>query len=566
MEAFPASRSPKWVCTFKATWLCVVLCVLLPASLVDSDPSNAPTPAPTYTSNAIVSTLQVTNSPSNSYTYSDIALWKEGGSEDTLFVTSPDAHAVFKISASTGEAVVLAGGPAVNVSRDGLHTVGVFSNNTANGTGFSSISGISVNRATQVSDLKLFVSDGGRIRILAPYSAHHGAAEQNCTNQTNQSNCTNQTNQSSQPNQTNKSNQSDCTNQTNPPNCTNQANCTNQTNQTNTTNCTNQTNQNTQSNHQVIVSTLAGSDELGFVDGNSTTARFNGTSGIATDAAGNVVFVVDTKNNAVRQVVVATGEVSTVAGGTLGSADGIGTNASFNSPIDVAIDQFAGNHSNNTVLYVTDAGNHRIRKIDVRTKAVSTLAGNATGYADGVGRNASFGSLFGISYAESESSLFVTDSSFHSVRRVAVSDGTVVTSAGTPQISGIVDGTGNAAQFGTLFGISAISSKLFALDQSGWSQLGLYNSSCGTGNASLSFNATSLENCQALCLANTTCSAVGFKDVSPFECHFFAASGESFSNHSTSYFSCYEYKKQHRIRTITPVSYTHLTLPTKRIV
>jgi streptogramin lyase len=84
--------------------------------------------------------------------------------------------------------------------------------------------------------------------------------------------------------------------------------------------------------------------------------------------------------------------VSTIAGfaGSSGSVDGTGSNARFNGPHGVTVDN-AGN------LYVTDSGNHTIRKITAEG-VVTTFAGLAgnIGSANGQGSNARFAAPSGI--------------------------------------------------------------------------------------------------------------------------------------------------------------------------
>jgi sugar lactone lactonase YvrE len=117
-----------------------------------------------------------------------------------------------------------------------------------------------------------------------------------------------------------------------------------------------------------VVSTLAGTGTAGYTNGTGTLAQFNEPWGIATDSAGNV-YVTDAGNNAIRKIDTS-GMVSTFAGsatGLSGSADGTGISASFNFPVYLAIDS-AGN------VYVTDNGNNTIRKI-TPAGVVTTLAG-----------------------------------------------------------------------------------------------------------------------------------------------------------------------------------------------
>ena len=94
---------------------------------------------------------------------------------------------------------------------------------------------------------------------------------------------------------------------------------------------------------------------MGFADGAGAVARFNNPRG-AVIIGGNL-YVADMNNNVVRQVVLATGVVSTIAGAPLqrGSSDGTGAAARFNRPTSVATD--------GTDLYVTDMRNDTIRKV-----------------------------------------------------------------------------------------------------------------------------------------------------------------------------------------------------------
>jgi hypothetical protein len=119
-----------------------------------------------------------------------------------------------------------------------------------------------------------------------------------------------------------------------------------------------------------VVTTLAGSGSSGYTNGTGTAAQFKFPSGIGVDPSGNV-FLADTDNQVIRKITPA-GVVTTVAGThVLGSADGVGTAASFYNPKDVAFDA-SGN------MYVTDRGNHTIRKGTLATTTTSTTTTTVT--------------------------------------------------------------------------------------------------------------------------------------------------------------------------------------------
>ncbi|HEX4850970.1 MAG TPA: NHL repeat-containing protein [Puia sp.] len=130
------------------------------------------------------------------------------------------------------------------------------------------------------------------------------------------------------------------------------------------------------------VSTYAGIDEEGFKDGSINIAQFAEEKRVVSDAAGNL-FIADAENNRIRKVSI-TGTVSTLAGSNdAGFRDGNGADAQFNFPDGIALDQ-QGN------LYVSDAANYRIRKITPDGQ-VSTVAGsNNFGFTDGDVRAATF--------------------------------------------------------------------------------------------------------------------------------------------------------------------------------
>jgi len=114
-----------------------------------------------------------------------------------------------------------------------------------------------------------------------------------------------------------------------------------------------------------VVTTLAGSGTMGYANGNGSAAMFHFPSGLTVDSAGNV-YVADTDNQVIRKIS-PTGDVTTVAGGSIGSADGVGTAASFYNLKDVAVDA-SGN------IYVADKSNYTIRKGSLASSSSNTSA------------------------------------------------------------------------------------------------------------------------------------------------------------------------------------------------
>jgi len=177
----------------------------------------------------------------------------------------------------------------------------------------------------------------------------------------------------------------------------------------------------------------------GSDDGTGTDASFYVPSGITTD--GIDLFLCDNWNHNVRKIDGATGEVTTLAGlaGYAGSDDGIGSAARFFFPSDITWD---GTH-----LYVVENVNHTIRKIDPSTKQVTTLAGSAGsfGSSDGIGSAARFNYPSGIT--TDGTYLYVTDGGNHTIRKIVIATAEVSTLAGSAGNAGSMDGTGSAARF-----------------------------------------------------------------------------------------------------------------------
>ena len=189
-----------------------------------------------------------------------------------------------------------------------------------------------------------------------------------------------------------------------------------------------------------VVSTFAGGAGVtGSTDASGAAARFSSPRGIAVRSSSGEVFVADTGNHTIRRISGA-GAVTTLAGtaGSSGVADGTGPVARFSNPEALAL----GGGSN---LFVADTGNHTIRQLVTTTGVVTTLAGSAgaSGYLNATGTSARFSAPAGIA-ADGLNNVYVADTQNHVLRKVT-SAGVTTTIVGVPNNLGGDDGVANSA-------------------------------------------------------------------------------------------------------------------------
>ncbi|MGH7272731.1 MAG: hypothetical protein ACREJ3_20065, partial [Polyangiaceae bacterium] len=178
----------------------------------------------------------------------------------------------------------------------------------------------------------------------------------------------------------------------------------------------------------------------GWVDGTLVAAHFQEPWEIAGDGA-HTLYVAD--SNIIRAIDQTTGTVSTLAGsyGHPGSSDGVGTAATLSLPSGLAYAK--------GVLYLSDTENGTIRQIDVASGAVTTIAGQVgrRGDTDGPAAQALFGEPEGIALDPS-GKLYISDTDNNLIRVLDLSTAMVSTLAGSgPSVSALTDGVGTAAAF-----------------------------------------------------------------------------------------------------------------------
>ena len=205
-----------------------------------------------------------------------------------------------------------------------------------------------------------------------------------------------------------------------------------------------------------VVTTLAGNSQ-GSADGTGTNASFNYPSGVAVIPSTNIIVVADQGSHRIRLVTYPGGVVTTLAGSSGGSADGTGAGASFNGTQGVAILP-DGN------LVVSDFNNHRIRLVTYPGGVVTTLAGSSGGFADGTGAGASFTNPVGVAILP-DGNIVVADFGNNRIRRVTYPGGVVTTIAGSSP--GLVNGTGTSANFGDPIRVAVTSTGVIVVSDRG---------------------------------------------------------------------------------------------------
>ncbi|OQB15162.1 MAG: Serine/threonine-protein kinase PknD [Firmicutes bacterium ADurb.Bin193] len=186
--------------------------------------------------------------------------------------------------------------------------------------------------------------------------------------------------------------------------------------------------------------TVAGVLEIGSAGGYSDgggvalNAKFNTPQGIAVDSFGNI-YVADTNNHIIRKIT-KNGEIINIAGqpgvGAFSGDGGKATDARLNRPMGLATDS-EGN------LYIADTHNHRIRKINLSTGIITTVAGSDrlptnSATADGIGDygTATSAALFFPHdvAVDAAGNIYIADSQNHRIRKVIKSSGKIVSIAG----------------------------------------------------------------------------------------------------------------------------------------
>lgn len=176
---------------------------------------------------------------------------------------------------------------------------------------------------------------------------------------------------------------------------------------------------------------LVGAAEKGRFKGDggpAAAATLNFPSAVAVDSQGTL-YIADTFNHRIRIVEAATGLIRTLAGTGAARFSGDGwppDKYALNEPVALALDEARGR------LYIADLANYRVRMIELKTGVLSTCAGSGVQDYDGDGQPAKQAGLTGPSglALDADGNLYIADTFCGRVRRVDLATGVIGTVAG----------------------------------------------------------------------------------------------------------------------------------------
>jgi cytochrome c peroxidase len=191
------------------------------------------------------------------------------------------------------------------------------------------------------------------------------------------------------------------------------------------------------------IETIAGVGTVGYTGdgGPAVAASIDVPLDIAADSRGNV-YLSDWHHHVVRRIDARSGRIETIAGvgARTYNGEGVAVESALAVPLGLSFDR-------DDNLYIADYGNNRVRKIDAVTGVISTVAGSGQLGFSGDGEQAIFARLnrpYNV-YADDDGGLFISDAGNHRIRHVDLASGVITTVAGDGRF-GYSAGNGLATQ------------------------------------------------------------------------------------------------------------------------
>ena len=187
------------------------------------------------------------------------------------------------------------------------------------------------------------------------------------------------------------------------------------------------------------VYTLAGNGAQGHTDGVGAAVSFNMPKGLAITGDGSIMYVADMDNHRIRMITMATQTVSTIAGNSNTThADGIGTSAHFHKPHGLAVTPdgtmlYVAERAAWRIrrIHLSTSPWYTVTTIAGCGNASEEGSGEGSEWRDGIGTNACFNQPHDLAISPDGAYLYVSDTANHMIRRVDLSTRSVVTIAGS---------------------------------------------------------------------------------------------------------------------------------------
>ncbi len=271
-----------------------------------------------------------------------------------------------------------------------------------------------------------------------------------------------------------------------------------------------------------VITTVAGNGTAGYSGdgGPATAAELNGPNDVAVDATGDL-FIADPNNNVIREVNLANGQITTVAGnynGGNGGYSGDGgpaTAAELSFPLGVAVDTSGD-------LFIADNGNNVIREVNHATGVITTVAGNyngGNGGYSGDGGPATAAELNSPNCVASDTTgdLFIADNGNNVIREVAPpnplivdqADTTTSVSTSTTSISFSESVTLTATVAAVALGTGTPTGNVDFIDTTHDTDLGTASLSSGSATLTTSFLAVGTDTIEAIYSGDANFHATG---------------------------------------------------------